>query len=106
MKRPESGFGGGVVAQTKRIVVSVPDELLASMDDPATRDARSRSAFVREAIRLLVRQRQWLVVNGERLRRGYQEMGALNRRLAEEGLADDLASIEDYERRLGESESG
>lgn len=91
------------MAQAKRIVVSIPDELLASMDGLLARG--KRSAFVREAIRLLVRERQWAMANLERLRRGYERMGPLNLRLAEEGLAGDLECVEAYERRLGESES-
>ncbi|MCL6613652.1 MAG: ribbon-helix-helix protein, CopG family [Firmicutes bacterium] len=94
------------MSQTKRIVVSVPEELLLSMDDLRAKDGSSRSAMVREAIRLLLHQRREAAASLERLRRGYERMGRLNRRLAEEGLAADLAVCEAYERGLAGREDG
>lgn len=94
------------MAQAKRIVVSVPEDLLASVDGLAYQGGRSRSALVREAIRLLVRQRLWTQANLERLRRGYEQMGRLNRELAEEGLGADMSACDSYERTLGGRESG
>lgn len=94
------------MAQAKRIVVSVPEDLLASVDGLALQGGRSRSALVREAIRLLVRQRQWTQANLDWLRRGYEQMGRLNRTLAEEGLGEDMSACESYERALGERDRG
>ncbi len=104
---PEARQAGGVaLAQAKRIVVAVPGDLLASVDGLAVQGGRSRSALVREAMRLLVRQRQWAQANLERLRRGYERMGWLNRMLAEEGFGEDMSACESYERALGERERG
>lgn len=84
----------------------MPEDLLASVDGLVVQGGRNRSAFVREAIRLLVRQQLWTQANLQRLRQGYERMGRLNQELAEEGLGDDLRAFETYERALGERESG
>ncbi len=97
---------GEVLAQAKRIVVCLSEDLLAAVNGLVTQGERNRSAFVREAIRLLVRQRRRTQASLERLRRGYEEMGRLNLEIAEEGLGDDLRAIEAYERALGERGSG
>ena len=89
------------MAQAKRLVVSVPGDLWESVNGLVMQGERNRSAFVREALRLLVRQRQWTQANLTRLRRGYEEMGPINRELAEEGLAADISAMESYVRGLG-----
>ncbi len=90
------------MAQARRIAVFLPEDLLASIDVLASQDECSRSAFVREALRFLVRQRRRSQANLERLRRGYELMGRLNRELAEEGLAGEIGAMDSYERALGE----
>ena len=94
------------MAQTKRIVVCMPDDLLASVDGLVLEGERNRSAIVREALRLLVRQRQRTQAGLQRLKRGYEAMGRINLALSEEGLHEDLKSTEAYERILGERENG
>ncbi|MGE5529833.1 MAG: CopG family ribbon-helix-helix protein [Patescibacteria group bacterium] len=93
------------MAQAKRIMITLPGDLLASVDDLAAGRC-SRSAFVREALRLLIRQRERTEANLQRLRRGYERMGRINLALAEEGLGGELETLETYERVLGGRESG
>ena len=89
------------MAQAKRIAVILPEDLLVSVDGLA---GENRSAFVREALRLLIRQRRRIQANLHRLRRGYEQMSKLNLELAEEGIEDDLSAIEAYERLLAEED--
>ena len=106
MQRRAQAHRGEILAQAKRIVVCLSRELLEAVNGLVIQGERNRSAFVREAIRLLVRQRRRTQASLERLRRGYEEMGGLNLSLAEEALSEDLQASEAYERTLGERENG
>lgn len=92
------------MAQHRRIVITISDDLLASVDNLLLGRGK-RSAFVREALGALVKQRQ-AELKVQAMRNGYERMGTLNRQLAEEGLAEDLGVLLAYERGLGERESG
>lgn len=87
------------MAQAKRIMVSLPDQLLQEVDGIVRRETGNRSAFVREAMMLLIkeRRRQEYV---ERCRLGYERSGRLNRQLAAEGCAAALLDLENYENYL------
>jgi CopG family transcriptional regulator/antitoxin EndoAI len=90
--------GSGVMTQAKRIVVSLPDSLLQEVDGIVRREQGNRSAFVREAMLLLIRERHRLMeMELEKWRSGYEKMAAINRKLAEEGLDHYLQELEKYE---------
>ncbi len=84
------------MAQAKRIMVSLPDSLLQEVDGIVRRETGNRSAFVREAMLLLIAERRRLE-KIERYRTGYEKTGKINRALAEEGLGADLRDLEAYE---------
>jgi CopG family transcriptional regulator / antitoxin EndoAI len=84
------------MAQAKRIMVSLPDNLLQEVDGIVRRETGNRSAFIREAMLLLIKERHYC----ERMRKcqnGYEKMGELNRLLAEDGLEEDSRDLEKYE---------
>ncbi len=92
------------MAQAKRIAVSMPDSLLQEVDGIVRRETGNRSAFVREAVLLLVEERR----RRERLeqcRAGYQTMGKLNLALAEEGMETAALDLDEYEDYLQKRES-
>lgn len=68
----------------KRIVVTVPDNLLREVDILCAVERWNRSALVREAVRTYVQERKKRDMR-ERMKRGYQEMASLNLSLAAEG---------------------
>jgi len=77
------------VAQVKRIMITLPDNLLAEMDGIAAAEKSNRSELIREAMRfyLAERKRQQL---REQMKKGYQEMARINRELAaEQWLGDE-----------------
>jgi CopG family transcriptional regulator/antitoxin EndoAI len=84
------------VAQAKRIMVSLPDSLLQEVDGIVRRETGNRSAFVREAMLLLIAERR-RHERIERYRLGYERTGKINRPLAEEGLKADMQDLEAYE---------
>ena len=71
--------------EIKRIMVSVPEQMLADIDRFAASGRQSRSEFVREAMDAYLsgRRHQALL---ESMKRGYEEMAAINLSLAEDGL--------------------
>lgn len=84
------------MAQAKRIMVSLPDSLLQEVDGIVRRETGNRSAFVREAMLLLIAERRHHE-QMERYRLGYERTGKLNLALAEDGLDEDLRDLEQYE---------
>jgi CopG family transcriptional regulator/antitoxin EndoAI len=92
------------LAQQKKILISLPDSLLQEVDEIVTMEKRNRSEFIRESMRLYLRERRKIKIR-EELKAGYQMMGGLNRELAEKGLAVDGQALALYERLLKEQES-
>ncbi len=91
------------MAQAKRIMVSLPDSLLQEVDGIVRREEGNRSAFVREAMLLLIRERHRLA-ELEKWRSGYEKTAVINRKLAEDGLEQDLQTLESYEDYLEKRE--
>ena len=91
------------MAQAKRIMVSLPGNLLQEVDGIVRRETGNRSAFIREAMLLLIAQRQ-RHERFEKCRLGYGRMGSINRALAEEGLEEDSRELENYENYLMKKE--
>lgn len=85
--------GGEGVAELKRIMISIPNNLLQEVDGIIAAEKLSRSQFIREAMRLYITERKRKAVR-DRMRKGYQEMGAINLSLAEEGLQVDADIFE------------
>jgi CopG family transcriptional regulator / antitoxin EndoAI len=87
------------MAQAKRIMVSLPDNLLQEVDGIVRRETGNRSAFIREAMLLLITERRHRErMEGYRL--GYEKVGKLNVALAEDGLDEDSRDLEKYENNL------
>lgn len=91
------------MSQTKKILVSLPDTLLAQIDDIASESGTSRSEFVRDAMRYYVRERQIREIR-ESLKRGYQEMAQINLEIAQMCFGADCEQQNCYEEKLAECE--
>ncbi|AGA68584.1 putative transcriptional regulator with CopG/Arc/MetJ DNA-binding domain and metal-binding domain [Desulfitobacterium dichloroeliminans LMG P-21439] len=77
------------MAESKRIMISLPENLLAEVDDVVTLENRNRSEFIREAINSILHERRKRGIR-EQMRKGYQEMAQLNLAIARElFLAED-----------------
>lgn len=87
------------MAQAKRIIVSLPNHLLQEVDGIVRRETGNRSAFIREAVLLLIEQRN-RKEQIEKCRIGYERMGKLNLVLAEEGFDEDSQAFNSYENYL------
>ncbi len=81
-----------MLAELKRIMISVPDTLLQEIDGIAAVEKVTRSQFMRNAMRLYIEERKRKAVL-DNMRKGYQEMAAINLTLAEEGLYVDADTV-------------
>lgn len=91
------------MADSKRIMISLPDSLLKEIDLIVSMEKTNRSEFVRKAMTLYIREKNKMEMR-EKMKKGYQEMGQINLSLAELGLSLDVSSLEDYEAEMAECE--
>ena len=91
------------MSDSRKILVSLPNQLLDEVDDVLKEESKNRSEFIREAMKLYLRERKKLRIR-EMMKKGYKEMGMVNLKLSEEGLIEDTAFLDIYEKILAESE--
>ncbi len=91
------------MAELKKILICLPDNLLKEIDDIVSVEKTNRSEFVREAMRLYIRKKRKMQMR-EKMKKGYMEMAEINIRLAELCMNADCDQQQKYEKRLGELE--
>ncbi|QEK11441.1 ribbon-helix-helix protein, CopG family [Crassaminicella thermophila] len=91
------------MAESKRIMISLPNTLLQEVDNIVAMEKGNRSQFIREAMRLYIRERRKIQIR-ENMKKGYREMGAMNLALSEVGLDLDISALKSYEAKLAECE--
>lgn len=72
--------------RTKRIMISLPHNLLQEVDGVVEMEKRTRSEFIREAMKLYLQERRKKQIR-ERMQEGYMEMARLNLDLANEAIS-------------------
>lgn len=87
------------MAETKEIMVSLPDSLLKEVDFIVSMEKKNRNEFVKEAMKLYVREKKRMVVS-QRLKAGYLEMSSINLTIAEMGFEQDVVELITYETNL------
>lgn len=92
------------MAESKKIIVDLPENMLQEFDDVLKKDNKNRSEFIREAIILYIEEKKKYRLR-ERLKAGYQEMSELNEEIAEFGFAMDICDLSEYEARLVECDN-
>ena len=73
------------MAETKRIMISLPQNLLTEVDGIVALEKRTRSEFIREAMRLYLQERKKRQIR-ERMQKGYLEMAKINLALSREAI--------------------
>jgi CopG family transcriptional regulator/antitoxin EndoAI len=91
------------VAELKKILVSLPDSLLREVDEIVAMEKRNRSEFIREAMKLYIRERHRIEIR-EKMKKGYEEMAKINVELAKVGFESANEALVVYEAILSESE--
>ena len=91
------------MARQKKILISIPDSLLDEADNMAYSQNINRSEFIREAIRLYIRDKKKKEI-AQKLKKGYEEMGSLNLEYSEYSIVPDNTQMKLYEESLAECE--
>lgn len=73
------------VHNTKRIMISLPDNLLQEVDGIVEKENSNRSEFIRQAMRLYLVERKKRYLR-ESMQRGYMEMAKINLHMASEAF--------------------
>ena len=78
---------------TKRIMISLPDNLLQEVDGIVEIEHSNRSEFIRQAMKLYLMERKKRFLR-ESMQRGYMEMAKINLHIASESFqAEEDAGI-------------
>jgi len=85
----------------KKILLSVPEALISEIDELVSQLGITRSEFMREGLRFYVHEKKKQRLK-ELMKKGYQEMGEVNLRIAEESLQADNLQLENYLETLSE----
>lgn len=81
------------VQNTKRIMISLPDNLLQEVDGIVEKENSNRSEFIRQAMKLYLMERKKRSLR-ESMQRGYMEMAKINLHYASEAfLAEEEADL-------------
>lgn len=86
---------------SKRIMVTVPENLLLELDDINVAESKNRSEIIREALKFYVGERKRRLVK-EQMKKGYLEMADINLSLASEYLTLDHEALVNCLERLTE----
>ncbi len=81
------------MAGTRRIMISLPSHLLNEVDGIVASEKRTRSEFIREAMKHYLHERKRKQIR-EELQKGYLEMAKLNLSLSREALAAENEACE------------
>ena len=91
------------MARQKKILISLPDSLLDEADSLASAQNINRSEFIREAMRLYIREKKKADIVSK-LKKGYEEMTDINLEIAEFCIEADNIQQQSYEEKLAECE--
>ena len=96
-------MGVFILAQLKKILISLPDNLLKEVDSIVAMEQINRSEFVREAMKLYIREKRKIEMR-DKMKKGYQQMEEINKKLAEIWFEADSEQQQKYEEGLRELE--
>lgn len=84
------------MAELKKILISLPHNLLDEADEIIAVEKKNRSEFIREAMKLYIKEKHRVQIR-ERMKNGYKEMAIINEELTELGVNFDRMVLEAYE---------
>ncbi len=89
------------MASVKRIMISLPENLLKEVDGLASSEQCNRSEFIREAMKTYISEKKKRSLR-EQMKKGYQEMAQINLSLALENYEVENEVQGYYEEKLAE----
>lgn len=91
------------MSQLKKVLITVPDALLAQVDSVASSENINRSEFVREAMKMYLHEKKKQSLT-EQMKNGYREMADINLSIAKMCFDADELELSAYEEKLAECE--
>lgn len=91
------------MSKQKKILLTLPEDLLSEIDKLIDNASISRSEFIREGLRFYVQNQKNENIR-KSLERGYKEVGSLNLQIAEDCINADNLQLENYLEMLSECE--
>lgn len=73
------------MSDTRRIMISLPEQLLQEVDGVVQRENSNRSEFIRQAMKLYLNERKKRIIR-EMMQQGYMEMAKINLNIASEAF--------------------
>jgi len=73
------------LSASKRIIITVSQNLLAEVDDIMVTECKNRSEIVREALRFYLKERKRNLIR-EHMKKGYLEMAEINLSIVSENI--------------------
>ncbi|ADG81585.1 CopG family transcriptional regulator [Thermincola ferriacetica] len=89
------------MAEVKRIMISLPDNLLREVDGIVAAEKLNRSEFIREAMKLYIQEKKRRTIR-EQMKKGYLEMAKINLALAGENFNVEHEVTRLFDGRLAE----
>ena len=91
------------MARQKKILVTLPDQLLSEVDCLATKQNLNRSEFIRIAMKQYITniQKNEMALQ---MKKGYEEMSKINLEISEYCVKADDTALRFYEEKLAECE--
>jgi CopG family transcriptional regulator / antitoxin EndoAI len=87
------------LADVKRIMISLPESLLAEVDGIVNLERRNRSEFIRDALHSLLLERKRRNLR-EQMVKGYKEMAQINLSLAREHFETESEAQGFFEKKM------
>ena len=87
----------------KKILITLPEEMLTEVATEVHEEATNRSKFIRTAIRSYLKSSKEGRIR-EKLKKGYLNMAQVNLSIANMCISADSEQLEAYEEKLAESE--
>lgn len=91
------------MAENKKILISIPENLLKELDNAVSLEGNNRSDFIRKSIRFYLIEKRKIEIRNK-MKLGYLEMSSINKNITEEYSEGDYEDFLSYETKLLGSE--
>lgn len=91
------------LADNKKILISIPENLLRELDNAVKEEETNRSDFIRKSIRFYLIEKRKIEIRNK-MKAGYLEMSNINKSITEEYSEGDYEDFLSYETKLLGSE--
>ncbi len=92
-----------ILSQLRKVLITVPENLLKQVDTIVDSEKTNRSEFVREAMKLYIKEKKRISLRTQ-MEKGYQEMAEINLAVSEMYFDAENEAFSALEEKLAECE--